>query len=205
MRFHLVPKGHDYFRAFSEMAANVEVAAKLLVKFLDDLPDGKTRAREILQHEHIGDKLVHDVVHRLNHTFITPIDREDIYELVTTMDEVLDHIEAAVDAMLLYRIESPTRQVRRQAEVIDEATAMMRKAIDDLEARDQVRNCVIEINRLENDGDRIVRDAIAELFDDDMECCDIVKWKDVYELLEQAIDDCEHVANIIESIVLKHN
>lgn len=205
MRFHLVPKGHDYFRAFSELAANVEAAAQLLVRFLDDLPDGKSRAREILQHEHIGDKLVHDVVHRLNHTFVTPIDREDIHELVTTMDDVLDHIEAAVDAVVLYRIERPTPQAHRQAEVIADATAWMRKAIDDLEAREQVRNCVIEINRLENDGDRIVRDAIAGLFEDGMECREIIKWKDVYELLETAIDDCEHVANIIEGIVLKHN
>jgi len=205
VKIRLVPKGHDYFGAFSELAANVETAANLLGHFLDELPNGRSRAREILEHEHIGDKLVHDVVHRLNHSFITPIDREDIYELVTTMDEVLDHIEAAADAIILYRIEAPTEQVRRQADVVAKAATMMRMAIDDLEAREKVRTCVIEINRLENDGDRIVRDAIAGLFDGDMPCTDVIKWKDIYELLETAIDDCEHVANIIESIVLKNN
>ena len=113
--------------------------------------------------------------------------------------------ERTDDAIVLYRIEAPTEQVRRQAEIVAEAATMVRMAIDDLETREKVRHCVIEINRLENDGDRVVRDAIAGLFDDDMKCIDVIKWKDVYELLEKAIDDCEHVANIIESIVLKNN
>jgi len=205
VKIRLVPKGHDYFRAFSEQAANVEEAARLFVLFLDDLPDGKARAREILECEHVGDKLVHDVVHRLNNAFITPIDREDIYEFVTTMDEVLDHIEAAADDMILYRIQAPTDQARKMASIVAQAAQTLRTAVDDMEARDRVRELVIEVNRLENDGDRTVRDAIASLFDGDMKCTDIIKWKDIYEQIESAIDECEHVANIIEGIVLKHN
>jgi uncharacterized protein Yka (UPF0111/DUF47 family) len=200
-----VPKGHDYFRAFSEQAANVEKAAALFVLFLEDLPDGKARAQEILEQEHVGDKLVHDVVHRLNNSFITPIDREDIYEFVTTMDEILDHIEAAADNMCLYRITRPTEQACKMARIVGEATKTLHVAVDNMEKRDKVRELVIEVNRLENDGDRTVRDAIANLFDGDMACTDIIKWKDIYEQLEDAIDECEHVANIIEGIVLKNN
>jgi predicted phosphate transport protein (TIGR00153 family) len=205
VKLRVLPKGHDYFRDFSDMAANVEKAAHLLVLFLQDLPDGKARAGEILECEHVGDKLVHDVVHTLNNAFITPIDREDIYEFVTTMDEVLDNIEAAADNILLYRITQPTVQAHKMAGIVAEAAKTLHTAVDNLEAQDKVRELVIEVNRLENDGDRTVRDAIAGLFDNQMSCVDVIKWKDIYELLESAIDECEHVANIIEGIVLKHN
>jgi predicted phosphate transport protein (TIGR00153 family) len=205
VKLRLVPQGHDYFQAFSEIAANLDAAAALLAKLMTEFSQAKIVAREILEHEHVGDKLVHDVVHRLNHSFITPIDREDIYELVTTLDEILDNIEAAADAMILYRIEAPTPQCIRQSEIIAIATHVLRESIDGLEKRDGLHEKVIEINRLENDGDRTHRDAVASLFDGDMKCTDIIKWKDIYETLESAIDECEHVANIVEGIVLKHN
>jgi uncharacterized protein len=205
VKLRLVPKGHDYFKAFSEIAANLEAAATLLAKLMTEFSQAKIVAREILEHEHVGDKLVHDVVHRLNNSFITPIDREDIYELVTTLDEILDNIEAAADAMILYRVEAPTPQAIRQSEIIATAARVLRESIDGLEKRDGLHEKVIEINRLENDGDRTHRDAVASLFDGDMKCTDIIKWKDIYETLESAIDECEHVANIVEGIVLKHN
>ncbi len=170
-----------------------------------DFPGATSVAREILEHEHVGDKLVHDVVHSLNQNFITPIDRDDIYELVTTTDEILDNIEAAADALILYRIEAPTPQALRQAKIIAAACSVLRESIDGLEKRDGLHARVIEINRLENDGDRTYRDALAALFENEMESLDIIKWKDIYELLEAAIDECEHVANILESIVCKHN
>jgi predicted phosphate transport protein (TIGR00153 family) len=204
MRLSLVPKEHQYFTLFSEMAANVEAAARILVELLDDFSHAKNKCREILEHEHVGDKIVHDVVHRLNSTFITPLDREDIYDLAATMDEILDNIEAAADAMLLYRIVEPTEYSRAQAKVILQAASVLHEAIDNLERRKELRNRFIEVNRLENDGDRIHREAVAGLFDGDMKCTDIIKWKDIYELLESAIDECEHVANILESIVLKN-
>jgi len=123
---------------------------------------------------------------------------------VATMDEVLDNIEEATDAMVLYRVAAPTDFARRQAKVIAEAAAVLHQIIDDLEKRTDLMERVISVNSLENEGDRIVRDAIAALFDDDMDAKDIIKWKDIYEVLESAIDECEHVANVIESIVLKH-
>jgi len=121
------------------------------------------------------------------------------------MDEVLDNIEAAADAMLLYRVNEPTVFARRQADVIAKATALLHQIIDDLEKRTDLMERVIGVNSLENEGDRIVRDAIAALFDDDIDAREIIKWKDIYEILESAIDECEHVANVIESIVLKHD
>jgi len=205
VRLSLVPKEHDYFRLFSELAANLDEAAQLLVKFMDDYGQAKSIGAAILEHEHVGDKILHDIVKRLNRSFITPIDREDIYDLVATMDEVLDNIEEATDAMVLYRVEAPTEYARRQAKVIAEAAAVLHQIIDDLEKRTDLMERIISVNSLENEGDRIVRDAIAALFDDDIDAKDIIKWKDIYEVLESAIDECEHVANVIESIVLKHN
>jgi predicted phosphate transport protein (TIGR00153 family) len=204
VRLSLVPKEQDYFRLFSDLAANLDEAAQLLVKFMEDYGQAKAIGAAILEHEHVGDKILHDIVKRLNRSFITPIDREDIYDLVATMDEVLDNIEQATDAMVLYRVQAPTDYARRQAEVIAKAAAVLHQLIDDLEKRTDLMERVISINSLENEGDRIVRDAIAALFDDDIDAREIIKWKDIYELLESAIDECEHVANVIESIVLKH-
>ena len=204
MRLSLVPKEQDYFRLFSDLAANLDEAAQLLVKFMDDFGQAKSIGAAILELEHVGDKILHDIVKRLNRSFITPIDREDIYDLVATMDEVLDNIEQASDAMVLYRVKEPTQYARRQAKVIAEAAAVLHQIIDDLEKRTDLMERVISVNSLENEGDRIVREAIAALFDDDIDAKDIIKWKDIYEVLESAIDECEHVANVIESIVLKH-
>jgi hypothetical protein len=205
VKLSLVPKEHDYFRLFSELAANLDEAAQLLVKFMDDYDQAKSIAAAILEHEHVGDKILHDIVKRLNRSFITPIDREDIYALVATMDEVLDNIEEATDAMILYRVEAPTKYARRQAKVIAEAATVLHQIIDDLEKRTDLMERIISVNSLENEGDRIVHEAIAALFDGDMDARDIIKWKDIYEVLESAIDECEHVANVIESIVLKHS
>jgi len=204
VRLSLVPKEHDYFRMFSELAANLDAAAQLLVKFMND-GDRQSIAAAILEHEHVGDKIVHDIVRRLNKSFITPIDREDIYDLVATADEVLDAIEEAVGLVIIYRIDEITTYARRQAEIIAKATPILRECMDNLEKPKGLDERVIAVNSLENDGDRIEREAIASLFEGDTKCTDIIKWKDIYETLESAIDECEHVANVIESIVLKHN
>jgi uncharacterized protein len=204
VKLSLVPKDHDYFRLFAEQAANLDAAAQLLVKFMND-GDRQSIAAAILEHEHVGDKIVHDIVRRLNKSFITPIDREDIYDLVATSDEVLDSIEEAVGLVLIYRVDDITSFARRQAEVIARATPILRECMDNLEKPKGLDERIIAINSLENDGDRIEREAIASLFEGDTKCTDIIKWKDIYETLESAIDECEHVANVIESIVLKHN
>ncbi len=204
MKLSLVPKEQDYFRLFSELAANLDAAAQLLVRFMND-GDREHLAAAILEHEHVGDKIVHDIVRRLNKSFITPIDREDIYDLVATADEVLDNIEEAVGLVLIYRVEEITVYAKQQADVIAKATPILRECMDALAKPKGLDEKVIAVNSLENDGDRIERQAIASLFEGDTKCTDIIKWKDIYETLEAAIDECEHVANVIESIVLKHN
>jgi predicted phosphate transport protein (TIGR00153 family) len=204
VRLSLVPKEHDYFRLFSELAANLDAAAQLLVKFMNDGDRGSIAAA-ILEHEHVGDKIVHDIVRKLNKSFITPIDREDIYDLVATADEVLDSIEEAAGLVIIYRVGEITPYAKRQAEVIAKATPILRECMDNLEKPKGLDERIIAVNSLENDGDRIEREAIASLFEGDTTCTDIIKWKDIYETLEAAMDDCEHVANVIESIVLKHN
>ena len=204
MKLSLVPKDHDYFRLFSELAANVDAAAQLLVKFMND-DDRKSIHAAILEHEHVGDKIVHDIVRRLNKSFITPLDREDIYDLVATADEVLDSIEEAADLVLIYRVDAITDYARRQAEIIAKATPILRECMDNLEKAKGLDERIIAVNSLENDGDRLEREAIASLFEGDTTCTDIIKWKAIYETLENAMDECEHVANVIESIVLKHN
>jgi len=204
VKLSLVPKEQDYFRLFSELAANLDAAAQLLVRFMNN-GDREHLAAAILEHEHVGDKIVHDIVRRLNKSFITPIDREDIYDLVATADEVLDNIEEAVGLVLIYRVEEITVYAKQQADVIAKATPILRECMDALAKPKGLDEKVIAVNSLENDGDRIERQAIASLFEGDTKCTDIIKWKDIYETLEAAIDECEHVANVIESIVLKHN
>ena len=204
MKLSLVPKEHDYFRLFSELAANLDAAAQLLVKFMND-GDQKSIAAAILEHEHVGDKIVHDIVKRLNKSFITPIDREDIYDLVATTDEILDSIEEVTGKVLIYHVSEITTFALQQAQVIAKATPILRECMDNLEKPKGLDERIIAVNILENDGDRIEREALESLFEGDTKCTDIIKWKDLYETLERAIDECEHVANVIESIVLKHN
>ena len=205
MKLSLVPQEREYFRLFSEFAATLDQAAQLLAALMNEFHDPKGTARQMVELEHVGDKIVHDIIRKLNKSFITPIDREDIYDLVATTDEILDNIEAAADMVMLYRVGDITDQARRQAEVIAKATPLLKECMDNLEKPKGLDERIIAINSLENDGDRILRDAMASLFDGEWQCTDIIKWKDIYEILEAAIDECEHVANVIESIVLKHN
>ncbi len=207
MKLSLIPKEREYFRLFSELAANLDDAAQLLVKFINATDDDSRKhlSASILEHEHVGDKIVHDIVRRLNKSFITPLDREDIYDLVACTDDILDNIQAASDAMLLYRLGEATEFSKQQVEVIAKITPILLECMSNLEKPKGLEQHIIDVNSLENAGDRILRKAIASLFEDGMPCTDIIKWKDIYEILEAAIDDCEHVANVIESIVLKHN
>jgi len=204
VRLSLVPKEQDYYRLFGQLAANLDAAAQLLVEFMNG-GDQESLAAAILEHEHVGDTLVHDIVRKLKKSFITPIDREDIYDLVAKTDDILDGIEAATDAMMLYRVGEPTAQARAQAEILAKATAILHICMDKLAKPKGLDEHIVAINSLESEGDRIVRDALAQLFQTSTDPIDVIKWKDVYELLEAAIDECEHAANVIESIVLKHS
>jgi predicted phosphate transport protein (TIGR00153 family) len=194
-----------YFELFEEAGRNILKAAELLDRLLSDYPDNKELAAEILDLEHEGDRIVHDIVHRLNQTFVTPIDREDILALASALDDIVDYTEEVADYLGLYRIEAPMEQAIRLARVLKEAARQIAEAIPRLRAFHDISHYTVEINRLENEGDRIVREAVASLFDGGIDPMVVIRWKDVFERLEAAIDATERVANIMEGIVIKNS
>jgi uncharacterized protein len=194
-----------YFELFEEAGRNILTAAELLDRLLSSYPDNKELAGEILDLEHEGDRIVHDIVHRLNQTFVTPIDREDILALASALDDIVDYTEEVADYLGLYRIEAPMEQAIRLARVLKDAARQIAEAIPLLRGFRDISNHTVEINRLENEGDRIVREAVASLFDGGIDPMVVIRWKDVFERLEAAIDATERVANIMEGIVIKNS
>ena len=172
---------------------------------LADYPEDKHLAQEILDCEHEGDRITHDIIDRLNHTFVTPIDREDILALASALDDIVDYTEEVADYLGLYKIEAPMDQAIRLARVLKQASAQIAEAIPRLRGFRDISRYTVEINRLENEGDRITREAVASLFDGGIDPMVVIRWKDLFERLEAAIDATERVANIIEGIVIKNS
>jgi predicted phosphate transport protein (TIGR00153 family) len=199
------PRDRVYFELFEEAGQNILHAADLLDQLLSNYPDSKDLAREILDCEHEGDRITHDIIHRLNHTFVTPIDREDILALASSLDDIVDYTEEVADYLGLYKIEAPMDQAITLARVLKEATRQIAEAIPGLRAFSDISRYTVEINRLENEGDRISRAAVASLFDGGIDPMLVIRWKDLFERLEAAIDATERVANIIEGIVIKNS
>jgi predicted phosphate transport protein (TIGR00153 family) len=199
------PRDRIYFELFEEAGRNILQAADLLDRLLSDYPDSKQLAEEILVCEHEGDRIVHDLVHHLNQTFVTPIDREDVLALASAMDDVVDYTEEVADYLGLYRIEAPMDQAIKLARVLKAAARQIAEAIPRLRDFRDISHYTVEINRLENEGDRITREAVASLFDGGIDPMVVIRWKDVFERLEAAIDATERVANIMESIVIKNS
>ena len=162
-------------------------------------------ARDVLTSEQEGDRITHDIVQRLNTTFVTPIDREDIYGLATKLDDIVDYVEEAADFLGLYQIEAPMEQAQAMADVLVRSCEQVSGALGDLRGFKDLDHYWIEIHALENDGDRISRDAVASLFANGIDPMVVIRWKDIYERLEEAIDSTEHVANILEGIVIKNS
>ena len=203
MRFRLIPREESFFDLFEELAKKLEEGANALLELLNNYADLDRKAGRVLDIEHEGDELTHEVMKRLNTTFITPFDREDIHRLASSMDDVLDHIEAAAEYLQLHRIEEPLPQMKSLAETLAQAAALTHEAMPNLRKMKGMENYWVEINRLENEGDRFYRRTIAELFSGDYKAMDVLKYKDIIEEIETAIDKLEDVANTIESIVLK--
>jgi predicted phosphate transport protein (TIGR00153 family) len=199
------PKDREFFDLFEEAAANAVQAADLLDRMLARYPDNAELARDIVICEQAGDRITHDILQRLNSTFVTPIDREDILLLASALDDVVDLIDEASDYLGLYRIEAPMEQAQRLAHIILQACRQVAEAMPRLRSFGDIRHYTVEINRLENDGDRVVRDAIASLFHGGIDPMVVIRWKDIFERLEEAIDACEHVANALEGIVIKNS
>jgi predicted phosphate transport protein (TIGR00153 family) len=204
VRLRLIPREERFFDLFVEDAANVLGGARQLEAMLRTYDEPEARAAEIRATEHRGDEISHDIGHRLEATFVTPFDREDIYALISALDDLLDFIEETADTFVLYRIEAPTAIAVEQASIIVKQAELIHDALAHLKGFKGLDRYWIEVHRLENEGDRIVRTAIADLFHGETDPVDLVKWKDVYGLLEATIDQAEDVANIIERITIKH-
>jgi uncharacterized protein len=201
----LAPRDREFFDLFEEAGGNILRAAGLLEELLKDFPEHNELARDILICEQDGDRITHDIIQRLNQTFVTPIDREDIYALASALDDVVDYTEEVADYLGLYKIEAPMDQAQELAHVLHSCARQISEAMPRLRGFKDISHYTVEINRLENDGDRITREAIASLFDTGIDPMVVIRWKDIFERLEEAIDATEHVANILEGIVIKNS
>ncbi len=204
MRLPFIPREEKFFDMFVEDAQNVLAAARILDEFFRSYDQRERLASQLTDLEKRGDAISHDIGHTLEGTFVTPFDREDIHQLISRLDDILDFIEEVADTCVLYRIEAPTPVVQEQAAIVVQQCEQLVKALEKLKGFKNVAPHWIEVHRLETEGDRIGRRAVADLFTDDVDPIQVIKWKDVYALLEDAIDACEDAANVIERIVAKH-
>ena len=206
MKLKVSQRPGEFFELFADSARNLRVGAEQLRDLIGDYTNVEHKARRIQEREHDGDEITHTIIRRLNTTFVTPIDREDIYALASALDDVMDLVEEAADLFVLHAIESPLPEMKAQADVLVLAAEQTEQAVLSL-AKMDVRGLEpywVEINRLENEGDKLYRRSVADLFSGDNRAMDVLKWKEVIETLEEALDGLENAANIIESIVLKH-
>ena len=202
--FRLIPREQKFYDDFIAMADQIKVGARMLEQmFAGDRPIG-SKALEIKEIEHKCDFMTHDIIQRLNKTFVTPIDREDIHALATALDDVMDAIDMTAGLVPLYKIDNVRYGARELVKVILEQCDALRHALEALERRRGVLDHSVEINRLENEADRVYKDAIGRLFDEERDPITLIKWKEILSLLEQATDRAEDVANLLENVVVKH-
>ena len=202
-RFRLIPREESFYDLFVKQAETLVQGADLLRDIVANFDDVPAKARRMHDLEHEADESTHEVMRRLNTTFVTPLDREDIHELASSLDEVMDHMDAAADLLVLHKIEKPLPEMLAQAELLVKASQTTLQAMRELPAFDRLEAHGVEINRLENEGDRVYRQAIADLFGGDFNAMDVLKWKDIIDELEAAMDEVEDVANTLEGIALK--
>ena len=193
-----------FFDLFAEAGENSLRAAKLLQEQIEGWPDSAHLAREILLAEQEGDRITHDISQRTSSTFVTPIDAEDIYNLAGKVDDVVDHIEETADFMVLYRIEAPMDQALAMADVLVKACERLSMLLDHLREFKGLDEHWIEIHRLENDGDRLFREAFASLFAGGIDPMVVIRWRDIFLRLERAIDATEHAATVVQTIATKY-
>lgn len=206
MKLKVSQRPEAFFDLFVESGENLRAATGELRAMVHDYQDIELKARRIQEREHEGDEVTHAIIRQLNTTFVTPMDREDIYQLATALDDVMDAVEAAADLFVLHNIEAPLPEMKLQVDVLDRAAEQTDQALHAFRnlKREQLEPYWVEINSLENEGDRIYRRAVAGLFSGDHRAMDVLRWKEVIETLEEALDGLENVANVIESAVLKH-
>jgi len=201
--FRLVPRETKFYDMFAEMSANLTQGARLMVEILHDFQDIPARVQKLKDIEHRGDDMTHAIITKLNQTFITPFDREDIHKLASSIDDVLDFLNSAGDRLVLYKVTSAPREAEKLAELVVRQCEELHKAVQNLEKHDNVLQHCVEINRLENEADMVSRRAIGCLFEQEHDPITLIKLKELYEVLETATDKAEDAANVLESVVLK--
>jgi predicted phosphate transport protein (TIGR00153 family) len=207
VRLPFIPKEHKFFNLFEESAQNIVKASQALKEMIESWQFVDSRVAEITELEHRGDTITHQIISLLHRTFVTPFDREDIALLAHTMDDILDYIHSAADAMFIYKVDGPTERSRELAEIIVQGAVEVQRAVGGLHRRSELRNILercVEINRLENMADRVFRAAMGELFENTTDITRLIKWREIYEHMEAATDRCEDVANVLEGVALKH-
>ncbi|HEX7419498.1 MAG TPA: DUF47 family protein [Thermoanaerobaculia bacterium] len=203
-KFRLIPREEKFYDDFISMADQVKAGALLLAEMFAGEKPLAAKAQEIKEVEHKCDFMTHEIIQRLNKTFVTPIDREDIHSLATRIDDVMDAIDMAAALVPLYRIDRTRFGARELTVVIIEQIGVLRLALVALEKRTGVLDRTVEINRLENEADKVYKDALGRLFDEERDPIMVIKWKEILSLLEQATDRCEDVGNLLENVVVKH-
>lgn len=203
-RIRLTPQRREFFDLFCHASANaVEISAKL-VELLERFPDHGDLLRDIKELEHEGDRVTHDVVYLLNRTFVTPFDRDDMYRLAAALDDVCDHVDEAADNLEMYKVKAIPDRAKEQAKVILRAAGKLDEAVQKLEGFQDARRQLIALRTLEDEGDRLAREAVAELFRSGQDPLTIIRWKDIHERLEEAVDALENAADVLEAILVKN-
>ncbi len=201
----LVPQKREFFELYNRGATNTIAIAQALVDLLEQFPEGSDdRVRDIKELEHEGDRITHEVVDLLNRTFVTPFDRDDMYRLASALDDVCDHVDDSAEKVASYGVREVREHAIQQARVVCRCASKLSEAIGRLEGFKDSRRQLIELRSLEDEGDRIAREAIAELFSGGVDAVALVRWKDIHEQLEEAVDACENVADVLEAILVKN-
>ncbi len=204
-RFRLTPQRREFFELFGQASSNAVDIARLLLELLDRFPaDGAELIARIKEHEHTGDRLTHELVALLNRTFVTPFDRDDIYRLATAIDDICDFVDEAADNLGSYGVDDVPDKARRQADVILRSTIKLDEAVQRLEGFKDSSRMLIELRSFEDEGDRLLRDAVGDLFRSGGDAVAIIRWKDIHEHLEEAVDACENAADVLEAILVKN-
>ena len=207
MRLPLIPRNYRFYDLFEQSAHNLVTGAEVMTDLLEHFENVDMKTARMKELEHVGDGIIHEIVEQLHKTFVTPLEREDIMALAQHMDDVMDHMEGSTTAIRIYGIQRPRAAARAVSDLVRLQTVEVEKAMRKLRQRSQLKSVLehcVEIQRLENEADTLFLDAMARLFDEEPNPVEIIKWRDIYEQLERATDSCEHVAIVLEGIVLKY-
>jgi predicted phosphate transport protein (TIGR00153 family) len=204
-RINLVPQRKEFFQLFNQASANAVAISRALVDLLAQAPNGsQERIRDIKDLEHEGDRLTHEVVNLLNRTFVTPFDRDDMYRLAGALDDICDHVDEAAGNIVGYGVKEIRPAAKAQGDVILRAASKLQEAVARLEGFKDSSPQLMELRTLEDEGDRLNREAVSELFRTTDDAISIIRWKDIHEALEEAVDACENAADVLEAIVVKN-